>query len=114
MVALLNGIPYTHVLGGFASWQNCASSRRVLYIFVKLMGVPLLDSQHVLPPLGLSAEGKEAHANTQSYPVLQRTFKPRLQDTTLPSVIAQQYGFTLSFLVKDHRKQKNNLLNSPT
>ena len=114
MVALLNGIPYSNVLGGFASWQNCASSRRALYIFVKLLGVPLLDSQHVLPLLGLSAEGKEAHANIQSHPILQRTFEPQLQDTTLSSVISQRYGFTIRFLEKDHRKQKKNLLNSPT
>lgn len=56
------------------------------YIYVKLSDLSLLDSQHVLPPLGLSAEGKEAHANTQSHPILQRTFKPQLQDTTLPRV----------------------------
>ena len=67
MAALLTGVPSSHVLGGFASWQNCASSRRVIYIYiytyVKLPGVPSLGSQHVLPPLGSSAEGKKAHAN---------------------------------------------------
>lgn len=84
--------------------------RRVLCIFVKLPGGPI---QHVVPLLGLSAEGKEAHANTQSHHILQRTFKPQLQDTALPGVIAQRYGCTISFFEKDHGKQKNNLLNFP-
>lgn len=124
MVALLSGIP-CHVLGGFGiavylgdllpgrAVPQVEGSPLSIYIYVKLLGVLLLESQHVLPPLGLSADGREAHANTQSYPILQRTFKPQLQDTIVPNVIAQQYGFSISFLEKDHRKQKNNPLNSP-
>lgn len=77
------------------------------YIYAKLLGVPLLDSQHVLPLLALSAEGKEAHASTQFHPILQRTFKLQLQDSTLPILTALQYDFDISSLEKKGKKHKN-------
>lgn len=101
VVALLSSIPDSQALGGFASWQSCASGRRVLYILNSLCGIPSMSCicwNYLL---------KEAHANTWFHPILQRRFNSQLQDTALPSVVVQHYGFTISFLGRrENRKYK--------
>lgn len=74
VVALLSSIPHSHVLGGFASWQSCASGRRVLYVFLnsfcRIPSMSCIFWNYLL---------KEAHANACFHPILQRRFKS--QDT---------------------------------